>query len=49
MVISTKFTGLFIYMHTQIFDSLDWQYEDELHKVINCSTRAIFSFFKKNI
>lgn len=37
-------------MNTQIFDSLDWQDEDELHKVFNYSTRAIFSFFlKKNI
>lgn len=34
-------------MHTQILDSLDWQYEDELHKVFNYSTRAIFRFFLK--
>lgn len=34
-------------MNTQIFDSLDWQDEDELHKVFNYSTRAIFSFFLK--
>lgn len=32
-------------MHTQILGSLDWQYEDELHKVFNYSTRSIFKFF----